>query len=493
MRDITAQQRVEEESCENERMMNRTQEMAHLGSWELDVVNNRLTWSDEVYRIFGLQPQQFEATYAAFLQAVHPDDRAAVDAAYSGSLRESRDTYEVKHRIVRRSDDQVRVVYEKCEHLRDESGHILRSLGMVQDITEREQTEEKLRQLSLAVDQSPASVVMTDLAGNIEYINPKFSQLTGYRPEEVIGKNPRALKSGLTPRETYAQLWRTIRAGREWHGEFINRKKNGELYHEDARISPIVNPEGRITHYLAVKEDITERKNIERMKNEFVSMVSHELRTPLTSIRGALGLIAGGVMGEIPAQAKELIAIANQDCERLVRLVNDILDIQKLECGKMVFDFRPLDLGALVAAALEANRGYAEQYGVRFVLTEKLDRVLVNGDRDRLLQVMANLLSNAAKFSPRHSMVTISLSGPGAMVRVAVSDCGPGIPVEFRARIFQKFAQADSSESRQKGGSGLGLSISKELIEKHGGQLGFYSETDRGTTFYFDLPRLDFR
>ncbi|NWJ44300.1 MAG: response regulator [Chloroflexi bacterium] len=239
---------------------------------------------------------------------------------------------------------------------------------------------------------------------------------------------------------------------------------------------------------LAILRDITERKTVERMKNEFISIVSHELRTPLTSIRGSLGLLVGGVVGELPDQAKMMLDIAHKNSERLVRLINDILDIEKIESGKSSFNMKPLEIQLLVEQALEANRGYGELYNVSFKLTKSLPGVMVYADQDRLMQVLANLISNATKFSPKDGVVEIALTSTPHSVRVDVTDHGNGIPKEFRNRIFQKFAQADSSDTRSKGGTGLGLSIAKAIVEKLGGIINFETEEDKGTTFYFVIP-----
>jgi len=246
--------------------------------------------------------------------------------------------------------------------------------------------------------------------------------------------------------------------------------------------------------FVAVVRDITERKKIDRLKNEFVSTVSHELRTPLTSIRGSLGLVAGGVTGELPVQAKSLIDIAYKNSERLVRLINDILDIEKIESGKMVLELKQQDLMSLIEQSIDSTRAYGETYKVEYKISEAMPGVQVNVDHDRLMQVMANLLSNAAKFSPAGSQVEIAVR-PGLIgVRVMVSDKGTGIPEAFRSHIFQKFSQADSSDTRQKGGTGLGLSISKAIIEKMDGVIGFdtgkETESGTGSVFYFELPAL---
>ena len=239
---------------------------------------------------------------------------------------------------------------------------------------------------------------------------------------------------------------------------------------------------------LCILRDITERKNAERLKIEFLSVVSHELRTPLTSISGSLALMAAGVTGVLPDQAQAMIEIAHRNSERLVRLINDLLDLQKIESGTMPLHPEPLEVLPLVEQVMEANYAYGSRYGVTFALDEDGPDLWVHADADRLMQVLTNLLSNAAKFSSAESAVNVAVVRHNESVRVSVADHGPGIPEEYQDLIFEKFAQVDASSSRQKEGTGLGLSISKAIIEMHGGRIGFDTVPDRGTTFYFDLP-----
>jgi signal transduction histidine kinase len=217
-------------------------------------------------------------------------------------------------------------------------------------------------------------------------------------------------------------------------------------------------------------------------------VVSHELRTPLTSIHGSLGLVIRGIAGALTPETRQLLDVAYRNSQRLVRLVSDILDLQKIESGTMAFEMKPLELTGFLQHAVEANQAYAAQFGVRFVLERPTESLLVLADGDRLMQVLTNLLSNAAKFSPRGEAVVITASPAGGVARVSVVDRGPGIPAEFHDRIFNRFAQADSSTTRDKGGTGLGLSISKAIVERLGGSIGFESRRGQGTTFYFDLP-----
>jgi signal transduction histidine kinase len=235
----------------------------------------------------------------------------------------------------------------------------------------------------------------------------------------------------------------------------------------------------------------TERKRLERLKDEFVSTVSHELRTPLTSISGSLGLLMGNAAGSLPKPMARLLAIAHTNSQRLVRLVDDILDIEKMQAGRMVFNFSRVDVRPLVAQAIAANRGFAEGYGVRVRLEAARAGADVRADPDRLLQVVTNLLSNAIKFSPADHEVVVAIEKGADTVRLTVRDHGPGIPVDFKPLIFEKFAQADAGDARQKGGTGLGLSIVKQIVDRLGGEVGFADAPGGGTIFHVQLPCWD--
>ncbi|MCY1030067.1 PAS domain-containing sensor histidine kinase [Corallococcus sp. BB11-1] len=248
----------------------------------------------------------------------------------------------------------------------------------------------------------------------------------------------------------------------------------------------------------AVARDVTqarlleeERQRVERMKNEFISTVSHELRTPLTSIRGSLGLLCGGIAGPLDSQVAQMVGIAHKNSERLLRLINDILDLEKMESGGLDLHLESTDVAPLLAQALQAHQGYAAEYGVHLDVEVHAPGARARVDEDRFNQVLANLLSNAIKFSPQGERVTLSLSREQGCLRVEVADHGPGIPEAFQARVFQKFAQADASDTRRRPGTGLGLSIAHGLVARMGGTLRFSTRAGEGTRFCFDLPECD--
>lgn len=248
----------------------------------------------------------------------------------------------------------------------------------------------------------------------------------------------------------------------------------------------VVDATGNMERMVGIIQDVTEQRKVERMKNEFVSTVSHELRTPLTSIRGSLGLLSGYMTEALPEKARELVAIAQRNSERLLLLINDILDLSKIESGRLAFHMRELELDEFLRQAVLANQGYAEQYRVALVLEQPKQAVRIQADPDRLMQVMNNLLSNAVKFSPSGTQVRIRVGVHGDRVRIQVCDRGPGIPAAFQSRVFERFTQADASDTRELGGTGLGLSIAKAIVERHGGEIGFDTGSG-GTTFHFDL------
>jgi signal transduction histidine kinase len=271
--------------------------------------------------------------------------------------------------------------------------------------------------------------------------------------------------------------------------ELFGRRKDGTAFPVEIGLNPVrVDADVLV---LASIADISARKHLEHLKDEFVSTVSHELRTPMTSIAGSLGLIAGGAAGKLPATAARLIAIAQANCQRLVRLVNDILDVEQFEADQVSFDLKPVEVRSVVEQVMEAMLGFADAHGVRVRLDARSVPGEVHADPDRLAQVVTNLLSNAIKFSPPNGEVVVAVERGDEKVRVSVRDHGSGIPPVFRPRIFKRFAQAHGAVSRQKGGTGLGLSIVKQIVTRLGGQVGFDDAPGGGTVFYFELPSRD--
>lgn len=347
-------------------------------------------------------------------------------------------------------------------------------------------------------------IIATDVDGKIVIFNEAAETALGYTAEEVVGKQTPAILHDTKEVDEKAKVlsvelgepvspgFKTLvkkvdKAGID-ENEWTYVRKDGSRFPVLVTATALRNDGDKITGYLGVIVDITKQKEIDRLKSDFVSIVSHELRTPLTSIRGALGLVAGPMAKELPEKALRLVDIAHKNCERLTLLINDILDIDKIESGQMRFEIQPENLEQILRQAIDVNQPYAEKLGVVFKAAEIDADLRVNVDAARLAQVLANLLSNAAKFSIRGDSVEVSARRHDGRVRISVKDYGSGIVESFRPQIFGKFSQGDSSSTRVKGGSGLGLHISKQIIERLGGTIGFDTEVGQGTTFWFELP-----
>jgi len=279
-----------------------------------------------------------------------------------------------------------------------------------------------------------------------------------------------------------------LESGEQFHEEYRIVRKDGSVRHWMDRGSLIGEGGKSPRRWIGVVTDVTDQKKVERMKDELISTVSHELRTPLTSIRGALGLVTSGVLGDLPGKALSLLFIAQRNCVRLVRIIDELLDLRKLESGKLSLKLSPIPIFITVEGVVEAHRPEATLAGVTLHLEGLNENPQVSADPERLAQVLTHLLSNATKFSSMGGRVVISVIREPGLVRVSVSDQGPGIPENFRNRIFQRFAQADASASRTAQGTGLGLSVSKQLVEAMGGSIGFESEIGKGSTFFVTLP-----
>ncbi len=378
----------------------------------------------------------------------------------------------------------------------------------IRDLRIRRKAEKEVQLMKRAIDQSTATVIITDREGNIEYANPKFTETTGYSVEEALGKNPRVLKSGEQPTEFYKQLWDSILSGQSWKGEFHNKKKSGEFYWENAIIAPVSNERGTITHFVAVKDDITEKKKMlddlikernkaeesDRLKSAFLANMSHEIRTPMNGILGFAGLLKEpGLTGE--AQ-HEYIQIIEKSGARMLNIINDIIDISKIEAGLMKLGIQNTNINQQLVYIHTFFLPEAALKGL--VLTYNLDlpdhEAVISTDREKLYAILTNLVKNAIKFTDAGSIeigyncIRVFNQGHEAAIEFYVRDTGIGVPPDRRKAIFDRFVQADIDDTRAFQGAGLGLSISKAYVEMLGGRMWLESEEGIGSTFYFTLP-----
>jgi PAS domain S-box-containing protein len=355
--------------------------------------------------------------------------------------------------------------------------------------SERLEDQKSIDRLSKVARQMTNGVIITSLDGRVEWANEAFTSMTDYPFEQIVGRRPREILHGPdTDPETEQAIYAAMSRRVPFQYELLAYRRGGAPIWVELESNPLVARNGEHEGFMVMVSDIGERKRIDRMKSEFVSTVSHELRTPLTSINGALRLVAAGVAGELPPKARQMVVIAEKNGTRLAHLIDDLLDMEKLVEGKVRFDWQVTDLMSIVDRAVTENQAFADNFNVDLVVMERVEGVLVDVDIMRVQQVLSNLLSNAAKFSHPRGMVEVRVRELDARVRVEVIDFGRGISPQFESRIFEKFSQADSSDSRVQGGTGLGLAISRELVERMDGSIAFTSKYGRGTTFYFELP-----
>jgi len=386
-----------------------------------------------------------------------------------------------------------------------------RFIGMITDISDRRRAEEVLAEtlsrLQGVLDgATDVAIIATDLDGRVTLFSRGAERMLGYSASEVMG-DEMVVRFHLRTEVADRGQALSLELGRPVQGiaVLVEKASRGEpdertwtYVHKDGSMIPVIlvltplyDARPLLCGFLAVALDISGQKQAERLKDEFVSIVSHELRTPLTSIKASLELLTGGLAGPIPPKAASLIEIAHRNAERLILLVNDILDIRKIEAGEVRFSLGAVDVREIVAQAVEANLAYASQLGVRIVVHDAGRPARVRVDLARMVQVLTNLFSNAAKYSPEGDAIEVSTTVTAGHVAIDVKDHGPGIPEEFHPRLFQKFAQADGTDNRRRGGTGLGLAIAKAIVEKHGGRLTFETAPGRGTTFRVEIPLPD--
>jgi len=346
------------------------------------------------------------------------------------------------------------------------------------------------RKLALFSERAPIAVFEVDPRATILDMNPAAENLFGYGSPELVGRSGIAMLFGDENLDRTGKWWNGFVAEGKPATVVTERclRRDGLEIAVEWTLTPLVDERNVVTSVVLQGRDITQQRAAERVRSEFTSTLSHELRTPLTSILGSLQLLRSGVLGELHKDHDEVVEIAERNGQRLLDLINEVLDIEKIESGRLTIVPEMVALDELVKEALRLNQGFADRFMVRLRLEVEPPAVMVRGERKRLMQVLTNLLSNAAKFSPPKGEVDLSVSVQEGRVRVAVGDRGPGIPVAFRGKIFGRFAQADSADSRIKGGTGLGLAICKRLVEMMDGNVGFEDRPGGGTTFYFELP-----
>jgi PAS domain S-box-containing protein len=612
-RDISDRKQMEEQLRRSEAALIEAQRVARLGNWELDLTTQQITWSEELFRMFGFDPANPEPAYAEYFNYIHPDDRELLQSCIT-QASEHGTPYQIDLRFFR-TDGSIGYMESKGRALRDEHGRITRLFGTALDISDRKQAEEALRQsestnralvsaipdllirvrsdgtyldflansdinfidpkriqdglsiydvlpfdqakerldyiqqvlqtnqvlnyeYELLIDnqlhyeearivplqQDEVLVVVRDISdrkqaeavlqesnrrwrslldnvqlvvigldinGNVEYANPFFLQLTGYDLEDVLGRYWFDSFLSAGQRQSVEVCFREV-VEHNFHTHYQNSiaTRLGEERMIAWNNTVLRDASGQPIGTISIGEDITERYRLERMKAEFVSVVSHELRTPLTSMQAALSLLVEKIIDPTSEEGETIIQIAAEGVDRLVRLVNDILDLERLDSGKVRLEKQLCNTAHLIATAVDQMQEMANQAGV--TLDVAANPFEITADGDRLLQVLTNLLSNAIKFSSGGSTIGLSVElqpeNEKTTLLFTVKDQGRGIPTHKLEAIFERFQQVDASDSREKGGTGLGLAICRTIVEQHGGHIWVDSMLEQGSIFYFTIP-----
>ncbi len=359
-------------------------------------------------------------------------------------------------------------------------------VAVLHDLTARRRAEEQLHLQGLALAAAANGILITDGEGRVLWVNPALTRMTGYGADEIVGRTPSLWRSGAHATDFYAGMWRTIQAGRVWHGELVNRRKDGSLYVEEQTITPVLDDAGRVTHFIGIKQDVTARRDLERLRESLTRTMVHDLRNPLTVIHGALDLIGLQAGEALPAPARRALDLSQAGTRRMLALVDGILELRSLESGRVPLARAPAALRDLAeeAVALQTPLAAAKGQHLQVEVEDALPRVEV--DRVLVGRVLQNLVGNAVKFTPEGGSVRVAACPDGASgaVRVSVSDDGPGIAPELQERLFQEFVTGSVREQ----GNGLGLAFCRLAVEAHGGRIWVESEPGRGSTFWFTLP-----
>ncbi|MBI5331645.1 MAG: PAS domain-containing protein [Betaproteobacteria bacterium] len=490
-------ERIRQALAQSEQRFELAMRGANDGLWDWNLLVGTVYYSPRWKHMVGYEDDEIGSSLEEWSARLHPQDMERTLAAVQAHLRGETDKLDVVFRF-RHKDGRYLSVLSRGQAVRDENGQAVRMVGTHTDITQRVELEHYLSQFKRAIDEH-AIVTITDVRGDITYANDRFCAISGYRREEVLGRNHRFLKSGLHPPEFYAGMWAALRAGQVWHGELCNRAKDGSLYWVLSTIAPVLDDDGQPYQYIGIRADITQSKQQQqalveakntaeaanKSKSEFLANMSHEIRTPMN---GVLGMLALALDTHLNDEQREYLDLARSSADHLLTILNDILDFSKIEAGKL--DIHPEELD-LTAELRELGRIFEPRCREKkLAFTLDLDPHLprrILADPVRLRQVLVNLLGNAIKFTAGGG-VGISARLLEGGIRLAVHDTGIGIPYDKQKDVFEAFTQADNSITKRFGGTGLGLAISSYLVRQMGGRMGLESAPGRGSEFFFLLP-----
>lgn len=500
LRDITRRKQAEDALKFSESRLAEAQRVARVGSWEWDVATRQVFWSEEQYRLFGFTPDEFLPSYERFMASVHQEDRKRA-RKWLRALASGREAAGIEVRIVL-PNGETRLLHTLGRTVLDSTGHIVRVVGTSQDITERSKADQKFKAL---LESAPDAIIIVKYDGSITLVNSQAEKIFGYQREELLGKDieilvPERFRSRHPGHRT--DFFKDPRARPMGGGlDLAGRRKDGKEFPLEISLSPLETDEGTLA--MAVIRDTTDRKRFERelndakeeaeranrAKSEFLSRMSHELRTPLNAILGFGQLIEKqSPAGPMRTRAGHITGAGRH----LLNLINEILDISRIEAGAMQLSLEPVRVSDVLDEAHDLIRPLAAERGIQFIIPSRIEPpVYVLADLQRFKQVLLNLFSNAVKYSPKNGKVTVSYrsSGEGTM-RIVVADMGSGIASEKLSRLFTPFDRLGAEQSSVEG-TGLGLALSARIMHAMGGGIGASSQMGRGSTFWVDLPRAE--
>ena len=487
LKDITERQQTLAKLEASKALLTKAEKIAKIGSWEYNHQTRETSWSDELYEILNFDLTRTIPNCETILARIHPEDRLLVrNTLHQGHHLGT--PWNFSYRLLL-SDGTLKYVESRGEATLDSQGKVYKVLETLMDVSDRVRAEKSFQRseqhLRLITDALPVLIAYIDRQQCYRYINRTYETWYGKSRSHIIGK-PMTELWGEINYQKLAPYIKTVLAGKAVTFESHPTTEQGNAYWIDATYIPDFNSDGEVKGFFSLVDDITERKISEQLKSEFVSIASHEMRTPLTSIHGVVKLMAAGRLGELSESESKMAQMALRNSDRLVRLVNDILDLERLESGRDKIDKQTCDSKKLIQQAVDLLCPMAAERDI--TLEIEATAVEFTGDRDRLIQTLTNLVGNAIKFSSAKSTVWITSDLREARVLFTVRDTGRGIPQDKLESIFERFQQVDASDSREKGGTGLGLAICRHIVEQHEGKIWVESVFGEGSTFYFAIP-----
>ena len=496
--DITERKKTEEVIKDTNRKLAEAQRIAHIGSWEYILATGELNWSAEMYHIMGVELNT-PLTITDFFCLFSSEERDRYQAIING-VNDLDKLYSLDYTIIN-PDGSESYFHDHGELIRDTQGNVISITGTTQNVTEHVLAEKEIKTLGKAIEQSPSMIIVTNAEGQITFVNSKFVSFMQYTLEEVINNYPQIFIKGHIKDEVYETMLKTIQNGDIWQGEVQNKKKDGTAFWENVTISPLLTDNGDISNYIFIMEDITEKKQMidelivakekaeesDSLKTAFLQNISHEIRTPMNAIIGFSGFLNDQDL--LPDERTEFIDIIVQNCNQLLSIITDIVTIATIESGQEEIDESETNINSICEFIHNQFFTKSQEQEISFDYTPALDDVeaQIITDEIKLKQILTNLVSNAFKFTKKGS-INFGYQIIDNNLEFWVKDTGIGISEYMQENIFKRFQQVENSSTREFGGSGLGLSISKAYVELFGGKIWLISELGKGSVFYFTIP-----